>query len=171
MRTKLLFLCILCISLSKLYSQQDTGSTKIQVIHADIFRFERIGGKEFQYLSKDVLVRHKNTYLLCDSAMIDGNKMIAIGHVRIVEGDSLQIYGDSLKYDGDKLTADFINNIVLKHKDQELFTNQLQYDLKIGLQVIFKKVFCFLKIQNCKVIEVTIMHKLEMPILKIVLSF
>lgn len=103
--------------------------------------------------------------------MIDGNKMIAIGHVRIVEGDSLQIYGDSLKYDGDKLTADFINNIVLKHKDQELFTNQLQYDLKIGLQVIFKKVFCFLKIQNCKVIEVTIMHKLEMPILKIVLSF
>ncbi|MBK8485217.1 MAG: hypothetical protein IPO86_05210 [Saprospiraceae bacterium] len=139
MRRKLLFLCILCISLSKLYSQQDTGSTKIQVIHADIFRFERIGGKEFQYLSKDVLVRHKNTYLLCDSAMIDGNKMIAIGHVRIVEGDSLQIYGDSLKYDGDKLTADFINNIVLKHKDQELFTNQLQYDLKNRIASYFQK--------------------------------
>ena len=44
--------------------------------------------------------------------------MTAMGHVRIVEGDSLQIFGDSLKYDGESSIADFIKLIVLKHQDQ-----------------------------------------------------
>jgi hypothetical protein len=47
-----------------------------------------------------------------------------------VEGDSLQIFGDTLYYDGQKLQADFINNIVLRHKDRQLFTSALHYDLK-----------------------------------------
>jgi lipopolysaccharide export system protein LptA len=118
---------------------QDKKDDKIQVIHADILRFERINKKEVQYLSKDVLVRHKNTYLLCDSAIIEENKMTAIGHVRIVEGDSLQIFGDSLKYNGDKGIADIIGNIVLKHKGQELFTNQLQYNLKSRIASYFQR--------------------------------
>ncbi|HEX5624456.1 MAG TPA: OstA-like protein, partial [Saprospiraceae bacterium] len=121
------------------FAQQDTAKNRIQVIHADVFRFERTGGKEIQYLSRDVLVRHKNSYLLCDSAIIDGNKMLAMGHVRIVEGDSLQIFGDSLKYDGDQLLADFIGNIVLKHKTQELFTNLMRYDLKNRVASYFDK--------------------------------
>lgn len=121
--------CLTCFSLHA-QSQVDTSSNKIQVIHADVFQFERFGGREIQYLSHDVLVRHKATFLLCDSAIIDGNKMTAMGHVRIVEGDSLQIFGDSLKYDGELSQADFIGNIVLKHRDQELFTSILNYDLK-----------------------------------------
>ncbi len=135
------FYCILGILLISgiLYSQSDTSAAKIQVIHADLFRFERSPGKEIQYLSKDVLVRHKTTYLLCDSAIIDGNKMHAMGHVRIVEGDSLQIFGDSLKYDGDLSTADFVGNIVLKHRDQQLFTQLLQYDLKLRIARYFNK--------------------------------
>lgn len=109
--------------------QKDTVSSRVQVIHADVFRFERYGGRELQYLSKDVLVRHRASYLLCDSAIIDSNKVTAMGHVRILEGDSLQLYGDSLFYDGDKRLADLKGNVVLKHKDQQLFTESMQYDL------------------------------------------
>lgn len=122
-----------------LVAQHDTTADKIQVIHADLLRFDRGGANEIQYLSHDVLVRHKNTYLLCDSAIIEDNKMTAIGHVRIVEGDSLQIFGDSLKYDGDKGIADFIGNIVLKHKGQTLFTKLLQYNLKTRVATYFTK--------------------------------
>jgi lipopolysaccharide export system protein LptA len=108
------------------YGQADTSKNKIQVIHADVFRFERTREKEIQYLSHDVLVKHKNTYLLCDSAIIEDNKMTAIGHVRIVEGDSLQIFGDS-------------GNVVLKHRNQDLFTNVLKYDLKTRIASYFQK--------------------------------
>ncbi len=123
---------ILCFyyAVANTQTAADTSGGKIYVIHADFFSFERYGGKEYQYLSGDVLVRHKATYLLCDSAVIEGNKMLAIGHVRIVEGDSLQIFGDTLKYDGEKLLADLTNNVALKHKNRLLYTHQLSYDLK-----------------------------------------
>lgn len=126
-----IIICITCILYcNALPGQQDSLFSKVQVIHADLFRFERIGPKEIQYLSKDVLVRHKSTYLLCDSAVIEGNKVIALGHVRIVEGDSLQIFSDSLYYDGDLRLANLNRKVVLKHKDQQLFTDILEYDLK-----------------------------------------
>ncbi len=133
------FVFIVICTVSIVYSQSDTGTSKIQVIHADVFRFERTKDKEIQYLSKDVLVKHKNTFLLCDSAIIEENNMTAIGHVRIVEGDSLQIFGDSLKYNGDMAIADLIGNIVLKHRDQDLFTNILQYNLKTRIASYFQK--------------------------------
>ncbi|MBK9106992.1 MAG: hypothetical protein IPM92_01080 [Saprospiraceae bacterium] len=109
--------------------QKDSISSRVQVIHADVLRFERIGGRELQYLSKDVLVRHRASYLLCDSAIIDSNKVTAMGHVRILEGDSLQLYADSLFYDGDQRMANLKGKVVLKHKDQQLFTESMQYDL------------------------------------------
>ncbi|MBK8954685.1 MAG: hypothetical protein IPM34_03905 [Saprospiraceae bacterium] len=121
---------ILILANNCLQAQQlDTTDRKVQVIHADVFRFERYRGRELQYLSKDVLVKHRGSYLLCDSAMIDSNKVTAMGHVRIIEGDSLQLFGDSLYYDGDKRLANFKGNIVLKHKDQQLFTEAIEYDL------------------------------------------
>ncbi len=111
-------------------AQQDTAAQRVRVIHADLLRFERYSGREIQYLSTDVLVKHKNSYLFCDSAIIDGNQVRAMGHVRIVEGDSLQIFSDSIVYDGDKRTADLIGNIVMKHRDQELFTSEMAYDFE-----------------------------------------
>jgi lipopolysaccharide export system protein LptA len=113
-----------------LWAQKDTSKNSVHVIHSEFLRFERFDGREIQYLSQDIAVLHKKTYLFCDSAVIEGQRVLAIGHVRIVEGDSLQIFGDTLYYDGQKLQADFINNIVLRHKDRQLFTSALHYDLK-----------------------------------------
>lgn len=38
--------CLTCFSLHA-QSQVDTSSNKIQVIHADVFQFERFGGRKF----------------------------------------------------------------------------------------------------------------------------
>ena len=124
-----LFLLI-CISVGQLFAQTQDSSKRVRVIHADLWRLERFEDKEYQYLSKDVLVQHRQTYFLCDSAIILNNKVRAVGHVRIVEGDSLQIFGDTLDYDGDALLADFQGNVVLRHRDRKLFCDQLHYDLK-----------------------------------------
>ncbi len=128
MNHKLFLLPILLLSCS-LNAQRDSSLSKVQVIHADVLRFKRSPEREIQYLSHDVLVKHRNTYLLCDSAIIDSNKVTAIGHVRIVEGDSLQVFGDSLFYDGNSRLATLVGKVVLKHKDQQLFTDMLDYDL------------------------------------------
>lgn len=103
---------------------------RIHIIHAELFRFERYDDKEFQYLSQNVIVKHKKVFMLCDSAVIENKRVRAVGHVRIIEGDSLQIYGDTLDYNGEKQIADFIGAVVLKHKEKTLFTNKLNYDLK-----------------------------------------
>jgi lipopolysaccharide export system protein LptA len=122
----------LLVSCNILFAQQvpDSGKSSVHVIHSEYMRFERKDGKEIQYLSKDIAVLHKKTYLFCDSAVIDGQYVLAMGHVRIVEGDSLQIFGDTLYYDGRLLQSSFKNNVVLIHRDRQLFTQELQYDLK-----------------------------------------
>ncbi|MCC6754254.1 MAG: hypothetical protein IT266_09775 [Saprospiraceae bacterium] len=124
------FVLALAFAPSLLFAQADTGKASLQIIHADVFRFERTGLREVQYLSRDVLVRHRATYLLCDSAVIDSNIVIAMGRVRIVEGDSLQLFGDSLYYDGQERVADLTGGVVLKHREQQFFTEALHYDLK-----------------------------------------
>ncbi|MBV6472795.1 MAG: LPS-assembly protein LptD [Saprospiraceae bacterium] len=123
---------VLLMAIAPLYvfGQVDTGKANLQIIHADVFRFERTGLREVQYLSHDVLVRHRTTYLLCDSAVIDSNTVVAMGRVRIVEGDSLQLFGDSLYYDGQERVADLTGGVVLKHREQQFFTEALHYDLK-----------------------------------------
>ncbi len=112
------------------FAQKDSLKDKIHVIHAEFLQFERIGNAENQYLKQDVVIRHKNTFLFCDSAAILGLYVKAIGHVRIVEGDSLQIYGDTLNYDGSRLNAELIDNVILNHHGKQLFTKKIFYDLK-----------------------------------------
>ncbi|MEP7195169.1 MAG: OstA-like protein [Saprospiraceae bacterium] len=123
----LIFILLTCI---ELHAQKDTIKDKINVIHSEYFIFEKSGEQELQYLQQDVVIKHKQTYLFCDSAIILGLKVKAFGHVRIVEGDSLQIFGDTLNYDGKKLKADLIGNVILLHHGKQLFTTKLNYDLK-----------------------------------------
>ncbi|MBK8243482.1 MAG: hypothetical protein IPK88_08650 [Saprospiraceae bacterium] len=128
---KYFFLLVLFLSISVLgNAQKDTIKDRIQIINADFLNVDRFNGKEIQYLYTDIIVLHKKTYLFCDSAIIEGNKMRAWSHVRIVEGDSLQIYCDTLNYNGDLLQAECIGNVVLRHHDRQLFTPKLDYDLK-----------------------------------------
>ena len=128
---------------------QDTVD-KVYVVHADLFRFERFDGKEFQYLSDNVIVKHNKLFLLCDSAVIEGKKVRAIGNVRIVESDSLQIFGDTLDYDGNIQKADFIGNVILKHKEKTLFTNNLNYDLKTRIASYYTSAQLFAQGVNLK---------------------
>ena len=130
LRKIVFFFAFLCFVQQAAAQAVQDPQDRVYVVHADLFRFERFDNKEFQYLSQNVIVKHKKVFLLCDSAVIEGKKVRSIGHVRIVESDSLQIFGDTLHYDGELQTADFIGDVILKHKEKTLFTKKLNYDLK-----------------------------------------
>ena len=150
LRKIVFFFAFLCfVQQAAAQAVQDTQD-RVYVVHADLFRFERFDNKEFQYLSQNVIVKHKKVFLLCDSAVIEGKKVRSIGHVRIVESDSLQIFGDTLHYDGELQTADFIGDVILKHKEKTLFTKKLNYDLKNRIASYYSSAQLFAQGVNLK---------------------
>ena len=141
------YLSILCLLLfltigSNLGAQEildtfpaDTSKgTKVRIIHADIGRYERLTDQEVQKLVGNVKLYQDSTFMFCDSATISENKVQAFGNVRIIQNDSLSVFADSLEYDGDDQKAILFGktdaDVVLVNKDQKLFTNRLNYNLK-----------------------------------------
>jgi lipopolysaccharide export system protein LptA len=114
----------------------------LEILHADLFGFEK-GGEKFQQLTNNVVVKQDNITLYCDSALKNDtrNVMDAYGHVRFVQGDSLTVTGETLHYDGNTRVADLRNNVVLTQSDFTLTTQELVYDTKtkIGYYPVYGK--------------------------------
>lgn len=87
-------------------------------------------GRYVQKLSGMVRLRHGNTLILCDTALLDVNDARLVGNVLIEQSDSLRLYGDSALYFGDQRTCDIFGDVVLVKGYKELFTNRLHYDFK-----------------------------------------
>lgn len=88
-----------------------------------------------QQLVDSVYLIHNNIELWCDTAyMYTGtNKVDAIGHVKINQGDSIQLYADKINYNGDINLASAINNVQLANKSTILYTDTLDYDLNTNI--------------------------------------
>lgn len=104
--------------------------TKIEILNANTLEFEERNGENVKRLIGDVQMKHDDALMFCDSAYIysANNTMDAFGHVRINQGDSLQLYGDSLKYDGNTKIAILRGDIRLVNEDMTLTTNHLDYN-------------------------------------------
>lgn len=104
--------------------------SKIEVLNADDFEYEDLGGHNVKRLIGNVQLKHDDALMFCDSAYIysNSNTMDAYGHVRIVQGDSLQMFGDSLKYNGNTKVAVLRGDIRLINSDVTLTTNFLDYN-------------------------------------------
>ena len=135
----LLLACSICIDISAqieidTFPADSTNGSKVRIIHADIGRYERLKDNEVQKLKGNVKLYQDSTFMFCDSATISDNKVSAFGSVRIVQSDSLSVFADSLEYDGDLKKAVLFGktdaDVVLVNKDQKLFTNRLNYNLK-----------------------------------------
>lgn len=100
---------------------------KVKLVHADVQK----GGKGYTKWVGDVIFSHEDTRIRCDSAIrFDKTNLIeAYGHIRINEGDSIQITSKKLIYEGDKKIARLRDNVVF-HKLNEvtLYTDFLDYD-------------------------------------------
>ena len=108
-----------------------TGNQRIEIIWSDSLIVKRIDGNEVNQLISIVVLRQDSAYMYCDSAiLINEIDLYAYGNVSIRQGDSLTVFGDSLIYNGRLRQAKLSGEEVgLSNKEQQLFTEQLDYDL------------------------------------------
>lgn len=111
---------------------QAQQQAKIEILNANSLEYDETLGKNAKRLIGDVQFKHEDALMFCDSAYFysESNSMDAYGHVKILQGDSLQLFGDSLNYSGETQKALLRGNIRLINNDIELSTSFLDYDRK-----------------------------------------
>ena len=122
------------ISIAQSHVKTKSGS-KIEILNANVLEYEEINGLKIKKLIGNVQLKHYEALMFCDSAYIysNTNTMDAYGHVRIEQGDSLQIFGDSLKYTANTKVAVLRGNIRLINSDVTLTTDFLDYNRTINV--------------------------------------
>jgi len=103
--------------------------------HCDVLSFDQKRLPDAQLLKGDVQFRHEDALMYCDSAYFyeKSNSVDAFGHVRFVQGDTLEGVGEVLHYDGNTRLARLHNNVVLTHLSTVLTTDILFFDRNLNL--------------------------------------
>ncbi len=80
---------------------------KINILDADEARFDRSSGITARRLIGNVIFKHENALMYCDSAWFypSTNTMDAYGSVRIEQGDSVNMTGKFMSYNGNSRMA------------------------------------------------------------------
>lgn len=114
-------------------------TTKVFLEHTDILEFNKQLRNEAKFLKGNVVFRHNDSYMYCDSAYFfeQTNSLEAFSNVRMEQGDTLFIYGDYLFYDGNTEIAKLRNNVRMINKDVTLYTDSLNYDRYINIGYYF----------------------------------
>lgn len=112
-----------------------TGQTMVYLEHAENLSFDQDRLANAQILQGNVIFRHEEMMMYCDSAYFyEGtNSLDAFGHIRFEQGDTLQGFSDLLFYDGNTKLARMRQHVRLIHGriDENptiLTTDTLNYD-------------------------------------------
>src|SRR5690606_7355837 len=127
-----LTLLLLIGSVGLLMAQaQNSGDSRLEILHAEAL----LGGRGFERLIEDGVVRHQNSLIYCDSAHIYSKENLAklFGNVRIVDTeDSISTSSTYGEYDGNSQLAKLRNQVVFKNKETTLYTDFLDYNRLSG---------------------------------------
>ncbi len=119
------------ISVISAQQHQDTLPGYIQILYADhATTSAKYPGK--QLLSGDVKISHNGALLFCDKAIVDKikNSAIAVGNVRLEQGDTIRMNAGYLKYDGNQSFAEAYDKVRLEDPKMHLTTDTLYFDRK-----------------------------------------
>ena len=126
--------------LSIFNSQFSISQTMVYLERADNLSFDEERIANAQILKGNVVFRHDEALMYCDSAYFyEGtNSLDAFGHIRFVQGDTLKGFGEKLFYDGNTKLARMRRNVILIHGREEenptvLTTDSLNYDRHAGI--------------------------------------
>ena len=143
-----LFACALCVfgfcmagaAVQLQDEQREQSQSKVILLHADDLHYDQYRHPGAQILTGNVAFRHEDVILYCDSACIykETNSFDAFGHVKMVQGDTLTLVGDVLYYSGLDQLARVRHNVVLTHRESQLFTDSLDYDRLYDLGYFFE---------------------------------
>lgn len=133
--TTLRMLCTLIIGTLCVNAQ-----TMVYLERAENLSFDEERIANAQILKGDVVFRHDEALMYCDSAYFyEGtNSLDAFGHIRFVQGDTLKGFGEKLFYDGNTKLARMRRNVKLIHGREDenptiLTTDSLNYDRHAGI--------------------------------------
>ena len=104
--------------------------TLIYLERSDLVRFDNENLPDIQVLIGNVILRHDDVYLYCDSAHLNQNtnSFKAFGHVKIEQGDSLEIYSKRLNYNGNTRIGHLFHNVKMINGEVTLYTDTLIYE-------------------------------------------
>ncbi|MBN2273238.1 MAG: hypothetical protein JXK95_02810 [Bacteroidales bacterium] len=112
---------------------ENTAAQQPQKIEydADDILYDRDIASGAYRLINNVVFRHKNTTMYCDSAYFYAaeNSLEAFENVYINQGDSVFIYGDYLHYDGNSRLAKIRKNVRMSSSTTRLTSQAVDYDL------------------------------------------
>lgn len=120
-------------------STPEPGKERIFIEHVDLWSYDKATNPDAQVLKGNVVFRHKNAYMYCDSALLyeAQNRFEAYGQVRIDQGDSLHIYCNYLDYDGNLMLARLRYLVRMEQGQTTLYTDSLDYDRSVGVGYYF----------------------------------
>ena len=120
--------------------QSQKKKTKVDLLHADEGKADKLARPDVQVLVGSVKLRHVSMYMYCDSALIyeKTNSVEAFNNVRMEQGDTLFIYGDYLYYDGIAQLAQLRENVKMINRNTTLLTDSLNYDRIYDLGYYFE---------------------------------
>jgi lipopolysaccharide export system protein LptA len=138
MLATVLCLLALCMALPAHSQRKNTRveDERIYLDHADSLYYDKFRLGDKQIVRGNVKFRHKGSTLLCDSAYFKQmeNKFEAYGHVRMYQGDTLEIRCDTALYDGNAEMVHAQHNVVVIHrKTSQLHTDNLVFDQKFDI--------------------------------------
>ena len=138
----ILILCLLALCQAQHADAQRrrgrVNDQRIYLDHADSLYYDEFRRRDTQIVRGHVRFRHQGATLLCDSAYFkqQENTFQAFGHVRMMQGDTLEIRCDTAFYDG-RADADMVhaqsNVVVIHRKTSELHTDNLILDRKFDV--------------------------------------
>lgn len=109
--------------------------TVVYLERSDSLTFNSQRIPDAQILVGNVCFRHDSMYMYCDSAYFydRSNSLLAMGHVHLVQGDTLEGFGERMYYNGDSKLGRFRRNVKLIHNGMTLTTDSLNYDRRRSL--------------------------------------
>lgn len=105
-------------------------SKKIILEHADLLIYDAVTHRGIQRLIGDVVFKHDNATMYCDSAYLNDadQSLEAFGRVHMVQADTINIYAEYLHYNGITKLAKLRHNVRLESPSNTLYTDSLNYD-------------------------------------------
>lgn len=115
------------------------GKERIYIENVDVWSYDKNYKADAQLLRGNVVLRHKNGRMYCDSAYLyeADNTFEAFGNVRFTQGDTLNIYCDYLHYDGVTMLARLREHVRMEHGQNTLFTDSFDYNRVDGIGYYF----------------------------------
>lgn len=113
---------------------------KIELVNAALMDYdEERYGKNVRRFVGNVVLKHENAILTCDSAFYNSadNDVKMYGNVRINFSDTIHLFGKYIGYSGNTKTARVRKEVRLEHKKAILYCDSLDYDRNTNVAYYF----------------------------------